>query len=280
MRGEVRVYQRKIVAKKRRQAFYYPFYSLCAATIFVCALSFVSHIESLSIQRVEIAGNERMLSSDIESIVWKSLSGNYQGLFSRRNALLYPRDEIAVSIALAPLVKSVEVSREGLGTVSVRIVEREEAALWCEDDSEEALCYSVDEEGFVFASVFDRASSTESFVYRGLIEEEPIGKKLLSGPEFKKMQFFIRELSGLSVEPREARLGGSGSLSVLLGAGGRIVVNQRDDLSAVLGNIAAVISDRKVAPDLRAFLDTLDYIKFDAGNKVVYKVKGSTAPLE
>lgn len=272
MRGAGKVYQRKIVAKKRRRLFYHTFYSLCLAALIVAGLSYLSHLDALSISAVEVRGNERLPASDAEGIAWRELSGNYQGLFSKRNALLYPKGAIRSALESVPLVRSAAVERDGR-TLILEVSERKEEALWCESEGEAAFCFSIDGSGFVFASVFDSASSTERFVYRGVIEEEPIGKHFLDGQEFKKIQFFMTQLSGLSVDPREADLSETGSMTISLGTGGRIVVDRRDDLSVVLGNIAAVISDRQVAPDLREFLETLDYIKFDAGNKVVYKIR-------
>lgn len=113
----------------------------------------------------------------------------------------------------------------------------------------------------------------EPLIYRGLIEGDPVGKRLLLPEEFRKMRFFMGQVDGLSVMPREAILTASGYMTVMLEDGGRIFLNPSDDFSTVLGNLAAIITDKTVAPDFGRFLRELDYIKLDIGNKAVYKMK-------
>src|SRR6185369_13332348 len=115
-------------------------------------------------------------------------------------------------------------------------------ALWCKGGIREtASCYSVDENGFIFASTDTAIASSTHFIYRGAIADEPLGKSLLTPETFKKIQFFVQEFSGHSVDPREAILSDTNYMTIVLASGGQFIINTTDDLSIVLSNIATVI---------------------------------------
>jgi hypothetical protein len=269
MRGQVKIHQHKIVARRRRRIFLITLYSFCALVLITMALSFTSHIPKLLIKEVIVEGNSKVSASAIESVALDAVAGNYLHLFLKSNSLIYPRDVVEERIAAIPAIESVDVSRASLTSLRIGVTERKEAAVWCRRDAEADQCYFMDRDGLVFSP----AAATSTIVYRGNLEGDPIGKRFMDASDFKKMQFFMQELSGLSVSPREVVLGDTGYMTVILAKGGRLIINSSDDLSVVLGNIAAVISDKSVAPDFARFLDELDYIKLDTGNKVVYKLK-------
>lgn len=273
MRGQAKFRQDKIAARRRRRTFYLCLYAVAAAGLLLSALSYISGLSALSIQSVEVSGNSRLPVSEIEAVARQDISGTYAYFFSRSNVLLYPREQITRDLLAIPLVKTAEVSRRGVGTLTIAVTEKETAAIWCAGQYGDAAdCYSVDESGFVFAP---EAPRSDSFIYRGIIEGDPLGKRILTPESFGKIRFFMTELAGLSVEPREAELAASSTyMTVYLSQGGRLVINTADDLSTILGNIASIISTKSIAPSLAGFLKNLDYIKLDVGNKVVYKLKG------
>ena len=288
MRGQVKVYQKKLVLKRRRRIFYISFYSIVGLGLIFAGLSYVSQMDALLLREVSVRGNVRMLRSDVETIVKSSIAGNYGNFFSKANAFLYPHNDLEKTLLAVPVVKEVNVSRSGFNTIVVNITERSEVARWCnEGASDENPCFSLDENGLVFAPIgqgcdphvcMPEASSTrDMYLYRGIITDGALGKQALTAVDFKKIQFFMNDLKNLSVDPIEASFSSTTNyMTILLGGGGKIVVNTGDDLSATLQNISTVLKDRSVAPSFSDFLARLDYIKFDAGNKVVYKMRVET----
>ncbi|MDE1874526.1 MAG: FtsQ-type POTRA domain-containing protein [Patescibacteria group bacterium] len=302
MRGQVKIYQKKLAARRRRRIALIILCSVAAAGLIVSGLSYLSELDALAIRNISVAGNERLSSSTVDAIVLRDLAGNYLGFFSRANALLYPHGEIISDIAALPLVRSVSVSRDGFSGLAIDIAERDEVAEWCDGqapplsyvtatdttaydaigtDVRSLACYSVDEDGLVFAAAAPAsagaATSAPSFIYRGILAGDPVGQQLMPAADFKKVQFFMTELSNLPVDPREVYMYGTTTapdyMDVLLGGGGRLVIDSRDDLSSVLDNIATVLSDKIVVPDEAAFLDRLDYMKLDIGDKIIYKLR-------
>jgi len=263
-------YQKKLILKRRKHALFISLYSLLGLGIIFSSLSWFSHADFLSIQNFSILGISNRETLAASSVAMNEVSGNYISFFSKRNIFLYPKDVIEQKILELPFVQSVEINRKNLTEVEITIEGREESARWCESTiTELPRCFSVDENGYIFGTV---ATST-AFVYRGLISGEALGQQILSASKFKEIQFFVRELGRLGVSPVKAEFGESGYMTIFLLAGGKLIINTNDDLSQVLSNISSILADRTVAPSIPSFLEKLDYIKLDSGNKVVYKLK-------
>lgn len=294
MRGQVKIQQKRLAARRRRRIRFLILYSVAAAGLLLSALSYISQLPSLSIASIEVRGNSRLSSSSVEAIVLSDLAQNYMGLFSKRNILLYPSAKIEQDILSLPLVQTVRVTRSPMTNLVVSVTERSEVARFCTgEDNSTRDCYSVDEKGFIFAPISHASCaisgvcavsattspSLSSFIYRHsqTDKDDLVGDQVTNPTEFKKLTFFIHELAGLSVEPREAIMSNAtstgGYVTIVLEQGGKLILNTSDDLSLVLDNIATVISDKTLVPSLSDFLAKLDYMKLDAGNKIVYKMR-------
>ncbi|HVU06780.1 MAG TPA: FtsQ-type POTRA domain-containing protein [Candidatus Paceibacterota bacterium] len=274
MRDVLKTRQGKLAARRRKRAAFLLLFFAAAAGIVFSVLSFVSQLDSLSIDSVAIKGNARIPSSALENIALEEMAGNDLGFFSRRNIFLYPKSDIRGAVAALPLVKAASVGRDGARTLLISVTERDETALWCAGLTPDTGCFSMDDDGFIFDG--QPHEDPQLIKYRGLVASDPVGKHFLPADEFRKISFFMNQLSGLSIEPREAVFSGTSTalyMTIKLAGGGDLIVNSEDDLSAVLSNIAAVISNKAVAPSLSEFLLNLDYMKLDIGNKVVYKLK-------
>ncbi len=273
MRGQVKVYQKKIIARRRRRITLITLYSVLVIGLIVCGLSFLSRADALTIDTVEVIGTSRLATSTVRDTALGSLVGNYGYLFSKQNTLIYPHTEVREALSRIPLVEKVEVSRRGLKALYVSITEREEVARFCSD--EPSRCFSLDEDGRIFAEVSGTSTGAmpDELVYRAGVEGDPIGADITQINTFKNVQFFVGELKRLSLDPREITLGENGYMTITLGLGGRLFMNATDDLSQMLSNISSVLDDTKVVQDLPSFLANLDYMKLDGGNKIVYKLK-------
>lgn len=266
MAGKRLVDQKRLRAKKRRRLFFISLYSFFFVGLVMCGLSLVSSLTLFQIRDISIGGVDRESSPLIEAIARDALSGTYFYLFPRANTFIYPEDVIEESLRALPLISSVEISRRGLTALDIEIVERREVAKWCAVDD---VCYSVDENGYVFA----QTASSSVFVYRGLLEGNPIGQTLMTKEKFRNTEFFIREIRNMSLAPTEGLFSANRYLVVTLSGGGLLYINTDDNLSKVLALLGSVISDKNVAPSLDVFLSTLIHLRLDAGGKVSYKKK-------
>jgi len=271
MRGKGRIYQKKLAHKRRRRALWLIFFALSAGTLIFFCLAFVSQLRALSIQHVNVTGVSSLSTTAIQNLIVDAVSGNYLGFFSKANVLIYPKQKIIDTLYASPSVKHVSVSKDSFNVISIAVTGRSEASQWCEGGiGSSSPCFSMDEAGFIFAPAL---APSQGFIYRGLVTLDPVGKTLLPEADFKKIEFFVQELRGLSLAPREAVFESVDYATIVLAGGGKLVINMSDDLSAVLSNISAIITDRTVTPSLSHFLSTLDYLKLDTGEKVIYKVR-------
>ncbi|MEK7163413.1 MAG: hypothetical protein AAB775_01745 [Patescibacteria group bacterium] len=279
MRGSLgKVYQKKLRARKRKRVLFVCLYILLALGAVFSGLSFLSQADFMSVEKILVRGNERAKIETVEALVVRETAGNYFYFFSKKNTFLYPAGNVKEKILALPLIQFVKVERNGLKEIGINLEERMEDARWCEGDIHETdSCFSMDENGLIF----DVVATSTAFIYRGLISgfptgsptTLPIGRNFLPPEEFKKVQFFMRELGSFGIAPTEAIFMEPNYMTVVLFAGGKLIVNINDDLTAVLSNISSVINDKTVAPSLSRFLQKLDYMKLDSGNKVVYKLK-------
>ncbi len=264
------VYQKKLVARRRRRAFFMSLYTLLVLGIIFSGLSMLSQAQSMSVEKIIIKGNERVKIETIEATVLREIAGNYFYFFSKNNAFLYPVDNIKEKILALPLIQSVSINRNGLKEIEITLEERKEEARWCTGGIREiSSCFSMDENGLIF----DTIATSSAFIYRGLISGQPIGQSFLPSEEFKRIQFFVRELGSFGIAPALAIFDEPHYMTIILFTGGSLIVNINDDLATVLSNISSVINDKTIAPSLSRFLQKLDYMKLDSGNKVVYKLK-------
>ena len=265
MAGKRLVDQRRLRAKKRKRFFFIVLYSFFLVGVIFCGISFLSSLPRFQIQHISVVGTDRQSPTIIESYVREVLSGTYIGFFPRTNTFFYPEDKIEKSLLSLPLIQSIDISRHGFSTLIVHVTEREETARWCGDEA----CYSIDEYGYIFSET----ASSSAFVYRGLIEGNPIGQTLLTKDKFRNMEFFIREIQNLSLVPVEGFFSKNGYLTVTLATGGKLYIYMENNLSEVLSTLESIISDKNIAPSLDIFLSTLIHLKLDAGGKVGYKKK-------
>ncbi|MFA6095696.1 MAG: FtsQ-type POTRA domain-containing protein [Candidatus Paceibacterota bacterium] len=256
--------QKKLRARKRKKSFFLSLYALLAIGIVVSGVSFLSWIDELAIREIRVEGAEKVSPDEVRGIAELALAGSYIGLFSKADTLTYPEDDITSSISALPRVRSVDISRDGLNSIVITITERTEAARWCDGMGES--CYSMDENGFVFGS-----SDSDAFAYSGILSDDPVGSQYLSEATFRKIEFFMREIRNLSLEPSGARLSESGYMDIAVRGGGKLLIYTEDDLSSVLKFLQSAVQDKTVAPTLDAFLSTLEYLKLDSGSKIVYK---------
>lgn len=277
------VNQKKLIYKKRRRVFYISLYSLVVFGLILSVLSYLSRIDAFFIETISVRGNMRLHTQDIEALVNTYIAGNYVGFFSKANAFLYPRSDIKNALYNIHLIKKADVSRSGFNTIVVSLDERDEIAVWC--GGIKKTCFSIDENGLLFgalqntcqSNICDFSSATNTrFIYEGLLSGNPLGQYFLPTTDFKKIDFFIHSLETLMLEPVRASISSTtGYMTVVLSSGGEIIVNTDDDLSEILQNISVVLKDQSVAPSFSTFLQKLEYIKFDTGNKVVYKLKNT-----
>lgn len=279
------------LAKRRRKAIYWKVTAvLFIVASFVGVTSYLLQQPEVTVQTVEIAGNEIVSAKELEGLVGNGLQGNYLFLFSRSNIFIFPKRNIESQILAAyKRVEKVAISREGFTKITVQVSERNPFALWCgesSDDFYEAVgtttevlpqtlaqleqCYFLDGSGYIFTEA-PRFTGNLYFIYRGLLlGNEPVGTQFLSEAEFGALRLFLNTTRDLDLVPVSLHKTFENEFELALEGGARLIFGAEQNLAVVLDNLESALGTETFT---EGSLSEVDYIDLRFGNKVYYKFK-------
>jgi hypothetical protein len=256
--------------------------------LFVFALAsaaFLSRLDIFTIKTVRVSENGTPNAQAILAIVRQAMKGSYFWLLPKNNAFLYPKKNIEAQVLAAfPRVAEVNTKMDETGTLSVSLREREPAALWCgegasvdtpdvgreERNATDAICYFVDESGYIFSEA-PSFSGTVFFKYYTLLSPgKPVGQYIMNVETFKKLTNLLDSFRNLGLVPTSL-VREDGDFTAFLEDGAKIIWSGSQDFKDVFDNLQLLLS----APD---FVDEshkqpleLEYIDLRFGNKIFYK---------
>ena len=244
-----------------------------AAGSAVVALSFIAvwflaRIPATTIASIEVKGTSIVSADEVKKLVEEKLDGSYAYWIPYRNSLLFPKRNIenAVAVAFPPLAK-ITVSRNGFNALTVTTEERVATALWCDGATAEEACYSIDKNGFIFASATD---VTPTIRFYGALSSVPIGSTYLDGG-FASLNTLVTGIaSSIHRTPKAVTVDGASNDVELAFQDGEVLkfvrtVNQQ----ATLENIASVFASQSFKKN-----KDFEYADFRFGDKVYIKFKG------
>ena len=283
-------------SRRRRRAV---LFLIIVAIIFVLGLTTLSWFSRLpfwTINVVRVEGVGQDLAALIEPVAENAISGSYFGIFSKSNAVIYPRGAVINSIKSAvPQVDSVEVHINDLRQISVIVKARTPDAIICFDfpsidtntdtGSTTDQCYDADSTGMIYSSHMGSSDNTMDKYYvpnREQISSSTIlGTYATSTQEFVKLQSFYKS----------ARNSGLNISSVLIKSAGEFEMYIRNDDSSIaivyfnemrpladqFKNLLSfwnyMVTDKRAVGNAASF----DYIDVRYGSNVFYRENGGTA---
>jgi len=149
------------------------------------ALSWLSFLDGLSVQRIVVTGNESISTLAIESRMLSETVSPALFLFSKQNTLTFPSAELEDLLSYEfPKIKTISIVRQPTQQqVEVLIEEREPYALWCGNNIEEAKCFNIDSGGFIFEDA--HTPLTQNVIFKGGLEASRVDvKRLLVSPSY------------------------------------------------------------------------------------------------
>lgn len=256
-------YEKKRREKQKRRIIF----SILGVSIFVI-LVFVSRLEGLQIKEVSSQGANVIGAETLNNFVSQYISGNYLWVFPKSNFLIYPKRALIESLKEEyPRLKEIEVSLEGMDSISLLVTEREPYALYCP----ESLCYFVDETGFIF----DPAPIFSEGVYLSINKEEeldsPRGKFLLEESRFRELLGLVRQI-GEKFNLRLETLYLGKDIILSFGMGGKIVWKEGSDSNLIYNNLEAFMKSDSIKENKDFWSQVLE-LDLRTPNKVFYKLK-------
>lgn len=233
---------------------------------------------SLRIQNISIEGGD---AAALMPLVEGALSGTYVKIIPRNSILLFSKQDIRNAILNAyPAISAVSVSRSGLTSVDVKVIQRASAFEWCGAAPDEtAPCFETDAEGFVFAPSppplpSDGATTTVSHtlrVYAPLVEaasaaDTPLRAHVANADAIPNALRFERAIVALGADVASIQMRND-EADVFMRSGTRITY--------VLGHEEAAAQLAATAlPDLNLNDGSVDYVDLRFDGKVYFKKKG------
>ncbi len=229
----------------------------------------LSRTDRLVIRDIDVSGANSVSSERVEEHAEAVIDDGAFHLFSRRNIFLYPRSSIEEALASEfPRIDSVSVSRRGLLAQAVRITveERDPFALWCD----EAGCYLMDSNGFVFASSQGEETQLAVKFSGGLSRDaDAVGQSFLPNA-FSSVQDLIARLPAAGCTPATFTVEDAQDYTVGCLEGYAMKSAFASDAETVARNLKLSLSSDALSGDV----SELEYVDLRFGNRVYYKTTG------
>lgn len=272
-------YRSAEVQEQRR--LYFKKVALISLTVFILiagGLVFILRMESIQIRENNIQGASIIDKNEIVEVINNSLSGNYFWVIPKSNTFLYSVTKLNnILIERFPGISTLDVGRDGLRKISVKIEERRPETLWCNDVVEGGIpeCYFVDSTGKVFARA-PFFSGNVYFIFRGTLgKEDPLGAQIFDSQDFPIFQSFVKQISGkLNLSIVGVEIKSDEDFDLILSSGARILLNKNISYENLYNNIDSVIKSQQISS---SSIDTIEYVDMRFGNKVYFKSK--TVPV-
>jgi hypothetical protein len=247
------------LTRKRRKKKLIRFWIKALIFIFLIAgIVWIVSLPSLAIKKVVVVGNNNITSGEISTITNQILDTRYMGLFTKRNALIYPKKHISNILSETyPRIESIGVETESMEILNIKITERKPSAIWCAA----IACYLVDKSGFIFApqlatdtvvsananavsvipdttnqqnlfsnSVTHAQDDSKLVTLHGedeLIGPEPIGKYIFTTKMFDDISRTVNHLREFGLETKDVHVFGKDEIVFTLVSAGKIIFSDR-----------------------------------------------------
>lgn len=276
--------------KKRKVVKIWLFILSCIVSL-IC-LAWIFSLQSLAIKKVIVVGNTNITSGEIQNITNGILDERYLGIFSKRNAFIYPKDYITETLSLTyPRIEDIVLDTESLEILNIKVKERTPSSVWCAA----VLCYLVDGQGYVYAqsesapdsssgSSSDSTAVTHAVLYGGdqFVGSEPIGKYIFTKNLYADILQTIDELEKEKLIIQEVHVFSRDEIVFTEKTGGKIIFSDRKPFAVSLENLRSSLKSSVFTAQKSSSspVTRFEYIDVRFGNKVFYKLNKSKEQLQ
>jgi hypothetical protein len=255
---------------KRRENKFRKFFIFFVFILFFLSLGVLGLTrKEVRIQEINISGNSTVTKGEILAIVEEEIGERYLWIIPTDNILLFQRFEIPrIILNRIKKIESVSIRFTSLTSIDIEITERVPEYSWCKDNVKELLkCYLMDKNGFVFSEL--PLADSRSFVkYLGLItSDNPIGQNYFNSLRFAEINNFFVDLNNMNLNPYSFNAISIEEYEVDLVDGGKILLNDNEELGKTLINLKSLIDNGYIKTDITN-LKKIKHIDLRYGNKV------------
>lgn len=259
-RKSFRIKKRKSIFK--RKIFWFFLFFLI---IFGAGIYYGFYYKIFEIKEILISGNKKVKTEEAKLLIEEKITHKIF-FIETKNIFLANIKEIQQALLLKfPRIQTIDISKDWLGILSVKITEREPVGNLCNLNS----CYLFDKEGVIF-----EAASQDSEI---LMKIEPQEQQLTLGKQeiSREIVRAILEIDKLLkenflVKPEEITLSlNRATLEIKTSEGWKIYFEIQGDIEAQILNLNLFLKEKIKSQERK----NLDYIDLRYGNKIFYKKK-------
>ena len=251
--------------------------SLLGFAIIFSFLVYLSRLNNLNINEIEISGNKVLDTEIVRATAEELIAGKYLWLFPKTNIFLYPANNIKSGLFNKfKRLKDINLSVKNNKILEISLTERIAQYTWCGPipTATEENCYFTDESGYIFdeAPYF---SGNVYFKFYGNVDN-PIGSYFLK-QNFKQLISFKDILIDLGLKPVALYITTDGDIQVFLSGGTtlvdtpKIILKENADFQNVAENLQAALNTEPLQSKFKNNYAKLQYIDLRFGNKVYDK---------
>lgn len=158
----------------------------------------------LDVEEVKVAGAAHVEESAVIDAAQSAPNSLFRRMVTRDNLLGWPGELPPESVALVPGAKAIEVRRGFFsGNVTLTVVEREPAGVWCFEATGTPVCQWFDEEGVVYGRAYVSQGSLVAVVHDRSQERAGEGRRVLPGNELQNFLAIVSVLKSRAISPKE-----------------------------------------------------------------------------
>ncbi|MCC6198821.1 hypothetical protein IT401_01230 [Candidatus Nomurabacteria bacterium] len=228
---------------------------------------------ALQVKTIDVIGTETIDQEDIATFVRESIDGTFLHFFPRSSIFVVSTGKLERAITVAfPRAANVQVTHEGVDGLSVHLLERTEAYLWCVSDES---CFFMTKEGIVFA----RAPFFSGDAYERIFWGEDAGTLPFSPVPTEILTLFEKFRTGLpplGIVPVEYHFVSDHRVDISFfhhGSIAQLIVDQTLDPEQVMRGLASALDAEPLQSDMKTNSKFLEYLDARFPNKIIYKFK-------
>lgn len=264
-----------VARRRRKRRFIKISIKLAVFLLLIGVLAWLSWIQKFSIRNVVVVGNSSVEASELQKDINSILDRRYFFIFSKRNALIYPKSDISkLVLSKYTRVESVLIKTEGLNILNVLIEERKPLALWCTTPD----CFLIDKNAFIYEKYTNQDSLIRFYGNEESVGPSPIGKYAFDKNIFEEMFSTSKAIETFGFKVSDITYKEKNSITFDLENNGRIILSDKKSFEESLDNLKSALSSSvfkaKTSSSSSDQYHKFEYIDLRYGNKVFYRLTG------
>ncbi len=264
---------------------------LAIFVFFLGVVSFISHLDYLTVNRISVEGNRAVSEIDILNIVDGYLEGRHLGMFSKQNIMFLPVSDIEDDLRRNFFrIKDISLKKEMPDGLLITVVERKPHALWCiEGDSYSNIeylvteniiefetsepCWFLDSDGYAFSHAPSFSDSVYFQYFDTSLDRPKEDFHFLPTKQFKELEDFILSIETLNLKPVFVIRQSADEFHMYLSDGSFLNFSFQHSFNDVFYWLGVLLQEKKDELIDEKGVLTVEYIDLRFGNRIFYMPK-------